>query len=697
MKNFYKIIFLFLILSSNTLASITYKQSSSSLNSVTTALRGINFNPDGTKMYVTEGQGTEEVLQYSLSTAYDVNTATLVSTTTLTNINLPHAIEFKSDGTMMYVIDNTGTRVEQFTLSTAWDTSTLSHDEDFSVSGENQLRGLAFKPDGTRMYVIGAQQEIVYQYTLSTPWDVTTATKTTESDDFTSDESDPRNVQFNSDGTIMYIGGSKGDEINKYTLSTAYDVSTASLSDTYSVSSQSGRMRGFILADNGSKLYVTDDIDSPSENIIFEYNVSCAETITCSDPKDDKVVVGLIEAQVELSKRIIKHNTLPIIHRMEWLRRHENKDNLTNQNIKFDFSNEILASLANAVKVSNNQNTISKKQPDDWFYWSEGLISIGETGATISSSAKKIDTSGIVFGADRKIDENKIYGYALQLGKDSIDVGSSGALLDTDAYSLTLYGTLPGKDTIISEGLLGISMLDTDHIRNNNSNTLEGQRNGKQIFGSVNLGKRLNKKKFNFNPTARIDLGYTELESYKETSSFSNKESDALIFDRHEMVTGLANIGMILDNTVKLKNSTIKHNGRLEYIVDFSPSSGAKFSYVSDQSTDYNLTIGNEATHNYRVGYGFDLSTATGWSVILNYERHNANGSGHSDNLYFAAGYVPNTRTKYALNLNGSDTIMAGFNMVKNIRGFDIKFNFENDMLNVNKNRNANISLSKVF
>ena len=697
MKNFYKIIFLFLILSSNTLASITYKQSSSSLNSVTTALRGINFNPDGTKMYVTEGQGTEEVLQYSLSTAYDVNTATLVSTTTLTNINLPHAIEFKSDGTMMYVIDNTGTRVEQFTLSTAWDTSTLSHDEDFSVSGENQLRGLAFKPDGTRMYVIGAQQEIVYQYTLSTPWDVTTATKTTESDDFTSDESDPRNVQFNSDGTIMYIGGSKGDEINKYTLSTAYDVSTASLSDTYSVSSQSGRMRGFILADNGSKLYVTDDIDSPSENIIFEYNVSCAETITCSDPKDDKVVVGLIEAQVELSKRIIKHNTLPIIHRMEWLRRHENKDNLTNQNIKFDFSNEILASLANAVKVSNNQNTISKKQPDDWFYWSEGLISIGETGATISSSAKKIDTSGIVFGADRKIDENKIYGYALQLGKDSIDVGSSGALLDTDAYSLTLYGTLPGKDTIISEGLLGISMLDTDHIRNNNSNTLEGQRNGKQIFGSVNLGKRLNKKKFNFNPTARIDLGYTELESYKETSSFSNKESDALIFDRHEMVTGLANIGMILDNTVKLKNSTIKHNGRLEYIVDFSPSSGAKFSYVSDQSTDYNLTIGNEATHNYRVGYGFDLSTATGWSVILNYERHNANGSGHSDNLYFAAGYVPNTRTKYALNLNGSDTIMAGFNMVKNIRGFDIKFNFENDMLNVNKNQNANISLNKVF
>ena len=240
-------------------------------------------------------------------------------------------------------------------------------------------------------------------------------------------------------------------------------------------------------------------------------------------------------------------------------------------------------------------------------------------------------------------------------------------------------------------------MLDIDHIRNNNSNTLEGQRNGKQIFGSVNLGKRLNKKKFNFNPTARIDLGYTELESYKETSSFSNKESDALIFDRHEIVTGLANIGMILDNNVKLKNSTIKHNVRLEYIVDFSPSSGAKFSYVSDQSTDYNLTIGNEATHNYRAGYGFDLSTATGWSVIANYERYNANGSGHSDNLYFAAGYVPNSKTEYALNLKGGDNITAGINIVKNIKNFDIKIDLENNLFDTNNNKNAKIFLSRIF
>ena len=697
MKNFYKIIFLFLILSSNTLASITYKQSSSSLDSVTNALRGINFNPDGTKMYVTEGQGTEEVLQYSLSTAYDVNTATLVSTTTLTNINLPHAIEFKSDGTMMYVIDNTGTRVEQFTLSTAWDTSTLSHDDDFSVSGENQLRGLAFKPDGTRMYVIGAQKEIVYQYTLSTPWDVASATKTNESDDFTSDESDPRNVQLNSDGTIMYIGGSNGDEINKYTLSTAYDVSTASLSDTYSVSSQSERMRGFILADNGSKLYVTDDIDSPSENIIFEYNVSCAETITCNEPTNDKVVLGIAESQVELSKRAIKHVTLPVIHRMEWLKRHDQKDNLTSQNIKFNFSNEMLASVANVVKASNKETINLNKKNSDWFYWSEGQISIGDTDGSISSSAKEINTEGITIGADKKISENKIFGYAIQLGKDNVDLDSSNALLDTHNYSLSMYGTLIGDEKTSSEGLIGVNMLDTEHIRINNSNKLSAQKSGKQIFGSINLAKRLKKNKFNYNPTLRIDLGFTEFESYRESSAFSNKDSDALTFNKHEIITGLANIGMIVDNTVQLKNSTVKHNGRLEYIADFSPSSELQFSYVTDQSTKYNYVLGNVATHNYRIGYGIDFSTPSGWSIIVNYERQSTNGSGNSDDLYFAAGYVPNAKTEYALILNTSDDMNASFNINKNIKGLDVKFAFENDIFSNKKNQKANIFLSKAF
>ncbi len=260
-----------------------------------------------------------------------------------------------------------------------------------------------------------------------------------------------------------------------------------------------------------------------------------------------------------------------------------------------------------------------------------------------------------------------------------------------------MYGTLIGDEKTSSEGLIGVNMLDTEHIRINNSNKLSAQKSGKQIFGSINLAKRLKKNKFNYNPTLRIDLGFTEFESYRESSAFSNKDSDALTFNKHEIITGLANIGMIVDNTVQLKNSTVKHNGRLEYIADFSPSSELQFSYVTDQSTKYNYVLGNVATHNYRIGYGIDFSTPSGWSIIVNYERQSTNGSGNSDDLYFAAGYVPNAKTEYALILNTSDDMNASFNINKNIKGLDVKFAFENDIFSNKKNQKTNIFLSKAF
>ena len=143
-------------------------------------------------MYVTGRRNVDgdTVIQYSLTTPFDISTATKTSETVLEidggdEIDKPHAIEFKPDGKVMYVIHSlTGYKsVEQFDLTTAWDTSTLSHNTRFSVSNDDvQLRALAFKPDGTRMYIGQTTYGKVLQYDLSTPWDVSSATNLVESD-----------------------------------------------------------------------------------------------------------------------------------------------------------------------------------------------------------------------------------------------------------------------------------------------------------------------------------------------------------------------------------------------------------------------------------------------------------------------------------------------------------------------------------
>ena len=102
MIRYFLFIFFFFVFSSNSFGFITFKQSKD-ISSDATGLRQINFKPDGTIMYVTNREKNtvsevDSVIQYSLSTPFDISTATLTSSTTLTNIDKPHAIHFKPDG-----------------------------------------------------------------------------------------------------------------------------------------------------------------------------------------------------------------------------------------------------------------------------------------------------------------------------------------------------------------------------------------------------------------------------------------------------------------------------------------------------------------------------------------------------------------------------------------------------------------------
>jgi len=696
---------------SNAFAFIEFKQSKD-ISSDADGLRQINFKPDGTIMYVTNREKdttstTDSVIQYSLSTPFDINTATKTSSTPLTNIDKPHAIKFKPDGKVMYVIDNAELSVRQYNLTTAWDTSTLQYDDDFNVSDENQLRSLVFKTDGTKMYVTGNQTEVIQQFTLSTPWDVKTATKdSTQSSALTSKESNPRSIQFHSSGTIFYIGGNGSDSIHKYTLTTPWDVSTLEFSQSYSFSDQvssSGNsiMAGFIFSANFTKLYITQDTDSRQSqtgtNTIFEYSVACAGTITCADASANDDVKAIIEANVELSKRIIKNNTLPIFHRIEWLRRHKNKDNLSNLNAEIDFTNEKISKLVSALK--NSKKEIDRSyDSEDWFKWSEGRISLGKN-KSINSSSRDFHSYGISVGADKIKDDDRdaMHGYVFQYANDNVDIGSSGTKLETDAYSFALYDTKLRDDHFFTDALIGVSLLDIDQKRVIYGNILEGNREGQQIYGSFNFGKRIVDEDLNLNPGIKLDLGYTKLKAFRERTVVGDSLADALLYKEQNIKSALITLGVLLDktDTDKEEDEIINHHGRLEYIADLSPSSDAEFYYLNSQSTVYNYNVENKSKHNLRIGYGFDVTSITGWSFVGNFERFQSNGKGHSNEIYLSVGYVPIDEMKFVFDLNNFEN--TSFSYTNNINGFDLKMSSNYNFISDVPDYGANIEISNKF
>jgi sugar lactone lactonase YvrE len=238
------------------------------------------FKADGTAMY-TIGDVSDTIHQWTLSTAWDVATASYANKefSVASQEPTPNGLFFKPDGTIMYVTGTSGDAVSQYALSTAWDVSTASYTKDFSVSTQASYPyDLFFKPDGTSMYIVDEQDDKVYQYTLSTAWDVGTASYASKEFSVGSQETFANGIHFKSDGTTMFVIGRTSDSAYQYTLSTAWDVSTASYASKsiYVGTATGGNPSGIFFKDDGSKMYTVDYFT----DTVSQYNIGSLHTLT---------------------------------------------------------------------------------------------------------------------------------------------------------------------------------------------------------------------------------------------------------------------------------------------------------------------------------------------------------------------------------------------------------------------------------
>jgi len=254
------------------LAGASYASKSFSVNSQAPSPREVQFNNDGTKMYVIDNSN-DSTFQYSLSTAFDVSTASYdsVSFSVASQATAPQGFNFNNDGTKMYVVGEDNGTVYQYTLSTGFDLSSASYDSvSFSVASQEATPStIVFNNDGTKMYICGEISDAVHQYSLSTGFDLSTASYDSVSFDFSSQATQVLSMAFNGDGTKMFLSDAASDTIYQYGLSTAFNVSTASYdSVSFSVASQDGNPHGIAFSSTGEKLFVM----GWSSDTVYQYS-----------------------------------------------------------------------------------------------------------------------------------------------------------------------------------------------------------------------------------------------------------------------------------------------------------------------------------------------------------------------------------------------------------------------------------------
>lgn len=242
-----------------------------------------------------EGGGGEEEYtpQWSLS-GYTNDEKEL-----LTTIQVPYlySFYFSPDGQYFFAQDLIGETVARYELTVPWDVSTGSHTGNIAIVPYSRTpNAIKFRDDGTFVYSLSSQYDAIYGYELLTPWDLSTiqAFESPNAKGFANDSSTMQAFDFNSDGTILVLGGDTTGSLYKYTMSPAWDLENCTLSQS-KVSLTGSAILSLQFNSTGNELLILDGEDGGTLKLYYlstPWDLSTIttpyETKTVTDPGSPK-------------------------------------------------------------------------------------------------------------------------------------------------------------------------------------------------------------------------------------------------------------------------------------------------------------------------------------------------------------------------------------------------------------------------
>ncbi len=688
----------------------------------------IQITPDGKKMFLLdhlENAGSKKVYIYDLTTPFDISTLDVTNRTIVSldgygdnmgGNNDNKDIEFNNDGTKVFFFSEYGT-LQIHNLTTPYDVASISSSTVVADDGlnyktkysVNNIKGVEFNNDGTKMYFVDGTQNAtkIAQINLSTPFDPTSGTKVHTLD------TEPAGVafytmepSFDDDGTRLYISEALNNSTGAttymyvYKLSNPFELSSATFAGKWPITANGRNISAYswTFGNNGMKAYIaTEDANADGDDIIYEYDLTCPYGIVLCETD----AVTAIGAQVEIAKNVIHQNSSTIFKRFDWLRRNDERANLTNHEVKLNINNPILAALKTNFENSlkniqftpaslKKENTNKNKK--NWSHWSHVDVSFGRVGDTGSSKPKEVDTWGVMYGLDKLVN-SKIFGYAFRYGIDQVDLedGSSNEL-ESHIFSLNMYSSVPLKRQSNLNLLLGVSYLRIDQLDKKNRET--GERNGKQIYTSISYENENAFTKYDLIPFGKFEMGITQFSDYTNFDVVSNN------IENHERLrfrTGNASAGLKFDSILYLKDKTLSRNGFIEYIYDLTPDIDHHVrSHIDNVSVK--KTIKTHSLHNVKGNVGFEYMNSNGSTIAINYERFQSlDESGHKDSLLIKLGTANKQNANFDVIYDPKNNNKTEISYLKDFDNFKLKLKSNYNLFSKIPDYGANIEFSGTF
>lgn len=182
----------------------------------------------------------------------------------------------------------------QYKMSTAHDISTATEYDTLNVDTyESSVQGLHIAPDGLNLFMIGASDE-VRRISMSSANDLTTATIETDNFDVTTQTSAASGLAFDPDGNTFIVFTAVGTaQILEYSTASPWIVAGATYQGAFDVSTEATTTSGRVRFDGaGRRVFILESHSGNTSNIL-QYNLEVAYEVAGSAGQYANVNVDL--------------------------------------------------------------------------------------------------------------------------------------------------------------------------------------------------------------------------------------------------------------------------------------------------------------------------------------------------------------------------------------------------------------------
>ncbi|HUA79618.1 MAG TPA: putative Ig domain-containing protein [Dyella sp.] len=443
-------------------------------------------------------------------------------------------------------------------------------------------------------------------------------------------------------GRSVQVNLTQGATGGPFTAATLVSLSPASAGNARIVQSSSGYQLNFTASPTFSGAAIV------TFTLSNAYATSAPGTVTIDvaarpDPSKDPEVLGVLNAQADAAREFAQGQIENFQQRLENLHGGGGgndsgfQNNLTfmsgdnNNNValaqQWPYNNAQNAAgnlnrryLVNPQTPANPTTTSSSPLPDGFVMWTGGAVNFGSRDTTATANGFDFTTAGISVGIDRRMSSSFAMGVGVGYGHDDTDIGHNGSNSTADSYNIAWYGSFSPTESTFIDGLISYQWLSFDARRyvTADGNTVNGTRDGNQVFASLAAGYEYRNDQWLISPYGRIDDASARLESYTEQGDAIY----ALSYGRQTVRTTTASLGVRMNYLIKEDYGTVMPQLRLEYGHDFQGSSQATMTYADLLSGPiYRAQVDPLTQNHFMIGIGVNWQLVNQWLLRLEYQN----------------------------------------------------------------------------